>query len=203
MKKLSPKMQECLEYFQEHKILVRYNGGFWGREGAELDKFGAPRPYYNISTITALMRRDLVMATDFNYHRVSGVWYPIKFEFSSQEKPFSGLSGLESMITILKAERDDEIDKFRRDRQKGNKIIALGAAFSIGYDEAIEITEGMKEAEEEVAETQTPEDIKKRNALLSTLFLNGLYQKLDDQKHRGLMQSFEQVVQYIQQQHLL
>ena len=75
-KTLSKVMQECIDKLKLHGELIRYKGGFWSRKNCNM-KYNSfldanqPEWFFLESTINALIKRDKVIATDFNtYNQV-------------------------------------------------------------------------------------------------------------------------------------
>ena len=101
---------------------------------------------------------------------------------------------LESITAILQVEKPHALQCV------SGPVFKLG--FENGYDKAIEIIEGMKEAEELVAEAMTPERIKKKNATVAFMFLHGARPPLDDIEKMELVRAFELVIKYIKKEYL-
>lgn len=83
---LTSEMQRALALIKEHGSLCRYGRGFWREPNAPLEgKTGSgktasyfPLDYIDNSTVTSLIHRGLIVATEFKTNSQPGYHTPIK-----------------------------------------------------------------------------------------------------------------------------
>ncbi len=70
---ISDEMLKCLKYICEHRVMVRYNGGFWSRENSVKVKindsvyFGdVPDVYFDVRTLRSLDSKGLIRLREKN-----------------------------------------------------------------------------------------------------------------------------------------
>lgn len=80
-KKLSIVMIECIKSMERYKLLVRWKGGFWTREGCPVkqifDEIPVPEWSYNWGTIKALIARGIFIVTEENQNQYTFEKYPV------------------------------------------------------------------------------------------------------------------------------
>lgn len=66
---LSPEMKRCVDFIKEHGKIIRYDGGFWAEENAELKpgynggriEYYYPENHFGTNTVKSLLKRGVII----------------------------------------------------------------------------------------------------------------------------------------------
>lgn len=80
-KKLSKVMLDCIRSMEQWKLLVRWKGGYWTREGCPVkyifNEHPVPEWSYNWNTVKALIDRGIFIVTEENENQYTFEKFPV------------------------------------------------------------------------------------------------------------------------------